>query len=215
MGEDLGSKNKARTGLLQITVNLFICKTKIDKQFSLFRNPARLFVLTWGKKKTCILLVYWRGRSSFSCTLTHPPATTRDGATPGNMVVQGKRSLLRKIVCCSRVCRGSTGGHGCVTRPSKALLLLRFPSSWAGGIPHSRPLHIASTFVSQAAAPVADHYGRIFKKSVEEPEQLWAEAAQGITWHKPWNKTMERKDPFSTSWWVADDARLTLTLPTS
>ncbi|KAM3833735.1 acyl-CoA synthetase short-chain family member 3, mitochondrial isoform 1-T2 [Vipera latastei] len=124
------------------------------------------------------------------------------------MVVQGKRSLLQKIVCCSRVCRGSTGGHGCVTRPSKALLLLRFPSSWAGGIPHSRPLHIASTFVSQAAAPVADHYGRIFKKSVEEPEQLWAEAAQGITWHKPWNKTMERKDRFSTSWFVGGELNI-------
>ncbi|KAK9399739.1 acyl-CoA synthetase short-chain family member 3 mitochondrial [Crotalus adamanteus] len=124
------------------------------------------------------------------------------------MVVQGKRSLLQKLVCCSRVCRGSNDGLGCVTRPNKAFPLVRFPSSWAGGIPQSRHIHIASTFVSQATAPAADHYGRIFKKSVEEPDQLWAEAAQGITWHKTWNKTMERKDPFSTSWFVGGELNI-------
>ncbi|XP_063165064.1 acyl-CoA synthetase short-chain family member 3, mitochondrial isoform X1 [Candoia aspera] len=124
------------------------------------------------------------------------------------MVVQGRRVLLQKIVCCSRVSWGSAGGLGCATQPSKALAGVRFPSSWAGGIPPTRPLHLASSFVSQAAAPAAGDYDTVFKKSVEEPDQLWAEAAQGITWHKPWTKTMERKDAFSTSWFVEGELNI-------
>lgn len=177
-----------------------ICKTKINEQFSTFSNPARLFVLT--RRKNLHTFSFTEGGGlPLVVHIDTRLLTARDGASPGNMVVQGKRTLLQKIVRCSRrVYRGSTGGLGCVTQPGKALPPVRFPSSWAGGIPQARPLHVASTFVSQAAAPAAGDYGRVFKKSVEEPDQLWAEAAQSITWHKPWTKTMERKDPFSTSW---------------
>ncbi|XP_007440498.1 acyl-CoA synthetase short-chain family member 3, mitochondrial [Python bivittatus] len=125
------------------------------------------------------------------------------------MIVQGRSALLQKIVCsCSCLSRGSTGGLECLTRPSKALAVVRFLSSWAGGVPQTRPLQLASHFASQAAAPAAGDYDTVFKKSVEEPDQLWAEAAQSITWHKPWTKTMERKDPFSTSWFVEGELNI-------
>ncbi|XP_026554927.1 acyl-CoA synthetase short-chain family member 3, mitochondrial [Pseudonaja textilis] len=115
------------------------------------------------------------------------------------MIIPGKRTLLQKIVhCSSRVYRVSTGGFWCVTQPRKALPL----------VPQTRPLRIASAYVSHAAAPAAGDYGRVFKRSVDEPDQLWAEAAQGITWHKPWTKTMERKEPFSTSWFVGGELNI-------
>uniref|UniRef100_A0ACB8FPS7 Acyl-CoA synthetase short-chain member 3, mitochondrial n=1 Tax=Sphaerodactylus townsendi TaxID=933632 RepID=A0ACB8FPS7_9SAUR len=37
---------------------------------------------------------------------------------------------------------------------------------------------------------------------------MWAEAAQGIEWHKHWTKTMERKDPYNTSWFVGGELNI-------
>ncbi|XP_061493783.1 acyl-CoA synthetase short-chain family member 3, mitochondrial isoform X4 [Rhineura floridana] len=116
---------------------------------------------------------------------------------PGNMSVQCRRALLEKFTCAGR-------GHlafkaGRVAQRGMALPEVRLLSSWAGAPLPTRLLQLASSFSSRAAAP-GDDYEAVSRASVEEPEKLWAKAARGIEWHKPWAKIMERRDPFSTSW---------------
>ncbi|XP_054844828.1 acyl-CoA synthetase short-chain family member 3, mitochondrial isoform X1 [Eublepharis macularius] len=122
------------------------------------------------------------------------------------MSVQCRRILLQKVVCRKRTGWGSNAGLRNVARHSKALAEVRFLGPWAGGESPTR-LPKAPSFSTLAAAPAGD-YETVFRMSVEEPEKLWAEAAQGIEWHKPWAKTMERRDPFSTSWFVGGELNI-------
>jgi len=41
----------------------------------------------------------------------------------------------------------------------------------------------------------------IYRRSIEEPEQFWAEQARQLDWFKPWNKVLEWKPPFA-QWFV-------------
>ncbi|KAM4675118.1 LOW QUALITY PROTEIN: acyl-CoA synthetase short-chain family member 3, mitochondrial [Discoglossus pictus] len=45
-------------------------------------------------------------------------------------------------------------------------------------------------------------YDQIFKSSVQVPESVWGEAADKITWFKPWTKTMDNSNPPFTKWFV-------------
>ncbi|XP_033018508.1 acyl-CoA synthetase short-chain family member 3, mitochondrial isoform X4 [Lacerta agilis] len=85
---------------------------------------------------------------------------------------------------------------------------LGFPSCWTRRPPAARLLlPISRSLSSRAAAPGGD-YEAVFRASVEEPEKHWAEAAQGIEWHKPWAQTMQRRDPYSTSWFVGGELNI-------
>lgn len=79
-----------------------------------------------------------------------------------------------------------------VRLPSLAARFLSRPQLLSG--------HFLGTTSGAAAAATGRDYEALVRASVEEPESVWAEAAQGIEWAKPWAKTMERRDPFSTSW---------------
>ncbi|XP_060135667.1 acyl-CoA synthetase short-chain family member 3, mitochondrial isoform X2 [Zootoca vivipara] len=85
---------------------------------------------------------------------------------------------------------------------------LGFPSCWTRRPPAARLLlPLSRSLSSRAAAPGGD-YEAVFRASVEEPEKHWAEAAQGIEWHKPWAQTMQRRDPYSTSWFVGGELNI-------
>uniref|UniRef100_A0A8C5Q811 Acyl-CoA synthetase short-chain family member 3, mitochondrial n=1 Tax=Leptobrachium leishanense TaxID=445787 RepID=A0A8C5Q811_9ANUR len=45
-------------------------------------------------------------------------------------------------------------------------------------------------------------YEQVFRSSVEDPESVWAEAAQRITWFKQWTKTMDNSNPPFTKWFA-------------
>ncbi|KAH0616715.1 hypothetical protein JD844_028051 [Phrynosoma platyrhinos] len=79
----------------------------------------------------------------------------------------------------------------------------RLSRAWKAGV---RPL--SRSFSSGAAAAEGGRYEAAFRASVEEPQKLWAEAARGIDWHKPWAKAMERKGPLSTSWFVGGEVNI-------
>ena len=34
-------------------------------------------------------------------------------------------------------------------------------------------------------------YEELFKRSVEDPEGFWADAAEGISWYKRWDKVLD------------------------
>mgnify|MGYP006434080937 FL=1 len=42
---------------------------------------------------------------------------------------------------------------------------------------------------------MAGNYADIYKRSLDEPEEFWAEAAQEIHWHKKWDKTLDDSNP--------------------
>ncbi|CAI5785667.1 acylshort-chainCoA synthetase short-chain family member 3, mitochondrial isoform X1 [Podarcis lilfordi] len=85
---------------------------------------------------------------------------------------------------------------------------LAFPSRWTRCPPAARLLlPLSRSLSSRPAAPGGD-YEAVFRASVEEPEKHWAEAAQGIDWHKPWAQTMQRRDPYSTSWFVGGELNI-------
>ncbi|XP_012513615.1 PREDICTED: acyl-CoA synthetase short-chain family member 3, mitochondrial [Propithecus coquereli] len=45
-------------------------------------------------------------------------------------------------------------------------------------------------------------YKTHFAASVADPERFWGQAAEQISWYKPWTKTLENRHPPSTSWFV-------------
>ncbi|XP_053111035.1 acyl-CoA synthetase short-chain family member 3, mitochondrial isoform X2 [Hemicordylus capensis] len=118
------------------------------------------------------------------------------------MRVQGSTALLQKVLRRSRVswdCNVAARHAGQYYRALAEAHFLRPPRF---------QLLRASSFSSRLAAAGGGDYEATFRASVEEPEKLWAEAAQGIEWFKPWAKTMERRDPFSTSWFVGGELNI-------
>ncbi|KAM4748840.1 acyl-CoA synthetase short-chain family member 3, mitochondrial [Rhinophrynus dorsalis] len=53
----------------------------------------------------------------------------------------------------------------------------------------------------QESAPV-NYYDQVFQSSVQDPERVWAEAAEKLTWFKPWTKTMDNSNPPFTKWFI-------------
>ncbi|KAL8221627.1 UNVERIFIED_CONTAM: hypothetical protein K2H54_072006 [Gekko kuhli] len=122
------------------------------------------------------------------------------------MNVQCGRVLLQKVACRTSACWGLDAGRRKVARHSKVLSETRFLGPWAGA---RSPTRLPKTFsISTRAAAAAGDYETVFRASVEEPEKLWAEAAQGIEWHKPWTKIVERRDPYTTSWFAGGELNI-------
>ena len=45
-------------------------------------------------------------------------------------------------------------------------------------------------------------YDEVFKKSIEEPEEFWAELAEEINWYKPFTKVLDNSNQPFTKWFV-------------
>jgi len=45
-------------------------------------------------------------------------------------------------------------------------------------------------------------YEDIYRKSIEEPETFWAEAARGIAWDRPWSKVLDDSNPPLYRWFT-------------
>ena len=43
-------------------------------------------------------------------------------------------------------------------------------------------------------------YDEVFRRSLQEPETFWAEAARALRWRKPWNRVLDRDDPRRPRW---------------
>ncbi len=43
-------------------------------------------------------------------------------------------------------------------------------------------------------------YDKVFKQSIEQPEDFWAEAAKGIDWYKKWDTVLDRSNPPIYRW---------------
>src|SRR5437899_63093 len=43
-------------------------------------------------------------------------------------------------------------------------------------------------------------YDEVFRRSLQEPETFWAEAAHALRWRKPWNRVLDRDDPRRPRW---------------
>ncbi|MBT4430448.1 MAG: AMP-binding protein, partial [Nitrospinaceae bacterium] len=52
---------------------------------------------------------------------------------------------------------------------------------------------------------MAGNYADIYKRSLDEPEEFWAEAAQEIHWHKKWDKTLDDSNPPFYRWFAGGE----------
>ncbi|TMA72488.1 MAG: propionyl-CoA synthetase [Deltaproteobacteria bacterium] len=43
-------------------------------------------------------------------------------------------------------------------------------------------------------------YQEVFRRSLQEPEAFWGEAARALRWRKPWERVLDRKDPKRPNW---------------
>ncbi|XP_077195051.1 acyl-CoA synthetase short-chain family member 3, mitochondrial isoform X2 [Paroedura picta] len=197
-GEGLRARSKARTGAtLDLVFATQKCPGARGRAYSP-RNPVRLFLVPLVNLEDAIFLGT-RSRAGVprSCPLV-PAGQGQPGTRSENMSAQcGRVLLLQKVVCGGR---SACWGSGVSLRPVGRQSKVRFVARWAGG-------PSPASFSTRAAAP-AGGYEAVYRASVEEPGKLWAEAAQGIEWHKPWTKTMERRDPCSTSWFVGGELNI-------
>ncbi|XP_073980398.1 acyl-CoA synthetase short-chain family member 3, mitochondrial isoform X2 [Rhodnius prolixus] len=49
------------------------------------------------------------------------------------------------------------------------------------------------------------HYLDMFRKSLEEPEKLWAEVGSVLDWYTPWSKVIDNTDEPFTKWYVGGE----------
>ncbi|XP_018408416.1 PREDICTED: acyl-CoA synthetase short-chain family member 3, mitochondrial [Nanorana parkeri] len=54
----------------------------------------------------------------------------------------------------------------------------------------------------------SDHYQHVFRASVQDPEQVWGNAACNITWFKPWSKLMDNSNPPFTKWFTGGELNI-------
>ena len=48
-------------------------------------------------------------------------------------------------------------------------------------------------------------YRGLHRRSIEEPEAFWADAAEGISWSRPWDTVLDRGDPPFFRWFVGGE----------
>ncbi len=48
-------------------------------------------------------------------------------------------------------------------------------------------------------------YEEVFKRSIEDPEGFWGEAADDITWHKKWDKVLDDSNPPFYKWFTGGE----------
>ncbi len=62
-------------------------------------------------------------------------------------------------------------------------------------------------FSRNANAKSLEEYEAIYKRSIDDPEAFWAEAARELHWFKPWNKVLEWDLPWA-KWFVGGSLNL-------
>jgi acetyl-CoA synthetase len=62
-------------------------------------------------------------------------------------------------------------------------------------------------FSAQAHVRTAEDYEALYKRSIEDPEDFWAAAANELHWFAPWQKILEWKEPFA-QWFVGGKMNL-------
>ncbi|HZB87365.1 MAG TPA: AMP-binding protein, partial [Terracidiphilus sp.] len=62
-------------------------------------------------------------------------------------------------------------------------------------------------FASKAHIQSLEEYEALYKKSIEDPEAFWAEAASELHWFKPWNKVLDWNLPIA-KWFVGGKTNL-------
>lgn len=89
---------------------------------------------------------------------------------------------------------------------ARAAASMRVPRGGGGGAWLLRVLRAAQggrpcrAWRAASGSSARGDYEAAFGASVQEPERLWAAAARGVAWHKPWARSMERRGPFATAW---------------
>ena len=71
----------------------------------------------------------------------------------------------------------------------------------------SRVFAPSAEFAAKAHVKSADEYAAIYKRSVEQPEEFWAEVAGELEWFAPWTKVIEGKLP-DVQWFVGGKLNL-------
>ncbi|HVW79215.1 MAG TPA: acetate--CoA ligase [Alloacidobacterium sp.] len=62
-------------------------------------------------------------------------------------------------------------------------------------------------FAAKAHIKSLAEYEQLYKRSVEDPEGFWAEAARELHWFKPWDKVLEWNEPWA-KWFVGGKINL-------
>ncbi|MFP3607401.1 acetyl-coenzyme A synthetase N-terminal domain-containing protein, partial [Paraburkholderia sp. SIMBA_053] len=52
------------------------------------------------------------------------------------------------------------------------------------------------------------NYESLHRRSIEQPEEFWAEAAQAIHWHKPPRQILDYSNPPFRRWYVGGETNL-------
>src|SRR5215813_6449524 len=63
-------------------------------------------------------------------------------------------------------------------------------------------------FAAKAHIKSLAEYEQIYRRSVDDPEGFWAEAARELHWFKPWDKVLEWDLPWA-KWFVGGKLNLT------
>ncbi len=75
------------------------------------------------------------------------------------------------------------------------------PSAIESSLQEHRLFEPPAEFSAQAAIQTRQEYEKMYRRSMEEPEAFWAEAAGQLFWHKPWEKVLDWKMPHA-QWFV-------------
>src|SRR5436305_4708130 len=62
-------------------------------------------------------------------------------------------------------------------------------------------------FSQNAYVKSLEQYEQMYKRSIEDPEAFWAEAARELHWFKPWDKVLEWNLPWA-KWFVGGKLNL-------
>jgi len=57
-----------------------------------------------------------------------------------------------------------------------------------------------SDFVFKQMSVYNQKYQDSFRRSLEEPEEFWAEIGECVTWTKPWDKVLDNTNEPFTKW---------------
>ena len=49
-----------------------------------------------------------------------------------------------------------------------------------------------------------ENYDRVFRRSIENPEDFWAEQAEHIVWDRKWTRVLDNSKPPYTKWYVQE-----------
>lgn len=73
----------------------------------------------------------------------------------------------------------------------------------------NRIFHPPADFVRRARIRSIEDYQKLWKESVDHPEQFWSKVANELTWFTPWQKVLEWNPPYA-KWFVGGKTNLSV-----